>query len=68
MNEWTVWFCFVADPKESKDNYQDNYKRVFDIKSPLDLAYLWNNHKLSNLDNFFVNAESRQFKYAPLII
>lgn len=64
LNEWTIWFCFVAEPKESKENYQDNYLRVFDIKSPVDLAYIWNNHKLSNLDHFFVNSENKQHKYS----
>jgi len=60
-----VWFCFVGDPSESKDKYNENFQQIFLLKSPVDLAYAWKHYELSNLENFLVNVEGKQKRYPP---
>ena len=63
LNEWGVWFCFLGEPNEGNDKYYQNFKLVFTLKAPADLAYCWNNFGLNNLENFLVSAEGRQKTY-----
>jgi hypothetical protein len=63
FNQWAVWFCFLADPNESKDKYYENFQRVFAIHSPPDLAYTWTHFGLKNLENFLVMPNNKQKTY-----
>ena len=60
LNEWGVWFCFVGEPNESNEKYYENFRRVFLLRSPADLAYLWNQFGLNHLDKFLVRPDARQ--------
>ena len=39
---------------------------MYSIRTPVDLAYVWNHCKLNNLDNFLLQNNSKQFTYVYL--
>jgi hypothetical protein len=49
LNEWGIWYCFQGEPNESNEKYYENFKLIYNITSPSDLAYLWQQAGLSNL-------------------
>lgn len=63
LNEWGVWFCFLAEPNEPNDKYYENYQLVFALRAPPDLAYAWAHFGLSSLDNFLLKPTGQQNRY-----
>lgn len=53
LNEWSIWFSFVGESTDTNENYHDNISLIYTLKSPADLAYVWNNSPLSSLSNYF---------------
>lgn len=58
LHEWGVWFCFV-EGTDSKEKYDDTYNLIYSLKTPSDLAYVWNESGLSSLSNFLLREDSK---------
>jgi hypothetical protein len=63
LNEWGIWFCFQAEASEANENYYMNFQQVYNLRAPADLAYLWNNYQLNNLENFLLKSNNKQNTY-----
>ena len=53
ISEWTIWFTYQAGSNNDK-GYSDGMIQVCTIKTWDDLAFLWNNSKLNQLSNYFI--------------
>ncbi len=60
QHQWGVWFCFVGEPGDSYERYNENYMQVYSIRTPADLALLWKDSHLNNLDQFLLQSNSKQ--------